>query len=230
MYKSWPLVPTYEWNRKELDQLTAQGYLWNSPSDVIDLFEKKVATFAGSKYAVAIDCCSHGIFLALKYLNATGDIDVPSRTYISVPAQVIHAGCSVNFTQEEWTGVYQLTPYPIFDGAVRWQKDMYKGGFHILSFQIKKRIPIGKGGMILTDDIDAYNWLKRASHDGRTFGVNFDQDTVEMIGWHYNMTPEDAARGIMLMDQTADFNEDSGNYKSYTDLSLLSIFTKTTEK
>ena len=224
MYKVWPLKLEYDWRRTELDQLTAAGYIWKDPMDVIDLFEKKVATFAGSKYAIAIDCCSHGIFLALKYLNATGAVDVPAYTYISVPSQVIHAGCSVNFTHDEWSGVYQLTPYPIFDGAVRWQKDMYKGGFHILSFQIKKRIPIGKGGMILTDDIAAYNWFKRASHDGRNFATEFNSDNIDMLGWHFNMTPEDAARGILLMDQTADYNEDSGNCKSYNDLSTLDIF------
>ncbi len=224
IYKVWPLDIQYNWQRPELAQLTACGYNWDSPSDIIDIFEKKVAMFAGSKYAVAIDCCSHGIFLALKYLNATGSIDVPSHTYISVPTQIIHAGCTVNFINTKWTGIYQLTPYPIYDGAVRWRKDMYAGGFHILSFQIKKRIPIGKGGMILTDDIDAYNWFKRASHDGRNFGKSFDQDTIDMLGWHYNMTPEDAARGILLMDQTNEWNEDSGSYLSYSNLSTLPVF------
>jgi hypothetical protein len=78
--------------------------------------------------------------------------------------------------------------------------------------------------MILTDDVDAYNWLKRASHDGRTPNVNFVNDDINILGWHFNMTPEDAARGILLMDQTAEWNEDSGNNNSYTDLSLLDIF------
>lgn len=215
---------TFNWERPELEQLRIAGYAWNDPTDVIDIFEKKVASFAGSKYAVAIDCCSHGVFLALKYLNANGIIDVPSHTYVSVPSQVVHAGCRVNFVNIEWSGVYQLAPYPIFDGAVRWTKNMYKSGLHILSFQIKKRIPIGKGGMILTDDIDAYNWLKCASHDGRTPGIPFIKDDIKMIGWHYNMTAEDAARGILLMDRTAEINDDSGSNLTYSDLSTLNIF------
>ena len=101
---------------------------------------------------------------------------------------------------------------------------MYQGGFHVLSFQIKKRIPIGRGGMILTDDLDAYNWLKRASHDGRTPNTNFVNDDITMLGYHYYMTPEDAARGILLMDQTPEVNDDSGNQNSYSDLSKLSVF------
>lgn len=221
-YKVWPIELLAQ--RPELEQLARAGYKWQNPSDVVALFEQKVARFAGSKYAVAVDCCSHGIFLALKYLNATGKVEVPSHTYISVPTQVIHAGCEVNFINYEWSGVYKLNPYPIWDGAVRWRKDMYKGGFHVLSFQIKKRIPIGRGGMILTDDKNAYDWFKRASHDGRTFGVGFISDTIETLGWHYYMTPEDAARGILLMDQTPEWNEDSGCNLSYLDLSNLKVF------
>jgi hypothetical protein len=30
------------------------------------MFEEKVAKFAGSKYAVSIDCCSHGLFFIFK--------------------------------------------------------------------------------------------------------------------------------------------------------------------
>ena len=78
--------------------------------------------------------------------------------------------------------------------------------------------------MILTDDLDAYNWLKRASHDGRTPNTNFVNDDITMLGYHYYMTPEDAARGILLMDQTPEVNDDSGNQNSYSDLSKLSVF------
>ena len=45
-----------------------------------------------------------------------------------------------------------------------------------------------------------------------------------MLGYHYYMTPEDAARGILLMDQTPEVNDDSGNQNSYSDLSKLSVF------
>ena len=44
-------------------------------------------------------------------------------------------------------------------------------------------------------------------------------DEFAMIGWHFYMTPEDAARGIILMDQIPEENEDSGNWKNYPDVS-----------
>ena len=38
----------------------------NDPWDIVDLFEKKISSYLGSKYAVSVDCCTHGIFLCLK--------------------------------------------------------------------------------------------------------------------------------------------------------------------
>jgi dTDP-4-amino-4,6-dideoxygalactose transaminase len=120
--------------------------------------------------------------------------------------------------------MYQLKPYPIFDSAVRWNKGMYQGGFQVLSFQIKKRIPIGRGGMILTDDKEAYNWLKKASYDFRDLTIPYPQNIYDFVGWHYYMTPEDAARGLILMDQTPTFNEDIASWVNYPDISKNPVF------
>ena len=51
--------------------------------EFIDIFEKKIAKYAGSKYAIAVDSCSNALFLCLKYLKATGKITIPSQTYLS---------------------------------------------------------------------------------------------------------------------------------------------------
>ncbi len=224
-YNPWPLGHIHEdLQRPELAKLKTLGYKFTDPREVIELFENKVANFAGSKYAVAVDCCSHGIFLSLKYLNATGTISIPAQTYISVPMQILHSGCKVKFEDIHWEGMYQLKPYPIFDSAVRWNKGMYQGGFQVLSFQIKKRIPIGRGGMILTDDKSAYNWLKKASYDFRDLTIPYPQNIYEFVGWHYYMTPEDAARGLILMDQTPNFNEDIASWVNYPDISRNPVF------
>jgi|APSaa5957512535_1039671.scaffolds.fasta_scaffold06500_3 dTDP-4-amino-4,6-dideoxygalactose transaminase len=208
MYRKWPLghLPD-EYRRPEIAQLVAMGYAFDDEWEIISIFEQKVAEFAGSKYAVAVDCCSHGLFLALKYVNATGKIVIPKHTYVSVPMQIKHAGCEVVFDDIDWKGAYQLSPYPIYDGAMQWRRGMYETGtFKILSFQIKKAIPIGKGGVILTDDKLAYNWFKKACYDGRVTSAKYISSDIDMIGWHYYMTPEDAARGIILMDMN-DMND-----------------------
>jgi dTDP-4-amino-4,6-dideoxygalactose transaminase len=224
-FNSWPtgFVPP-EKQRPELDQVRQAGYEWSDPRDVIDIFERKVAAFAGAQYGVAVDCCSHGVFLCLKYLQATGVVNIPKHTYQSIPMQISHAGCKVEFRDEEWSGVYQVKPYPVWDAATRWHKGMYQGGLYVTSFQMKKRVPIGRGGMILTDDVNAVNWLQRARYDGRDLAVSQWNDEPEIMGWHYYMTPEDAARGILLMDQTPLNNPDTATWQNYADLSTKKLF------
>tara|TARA_B110000196_G_C21101110_1_gene642651 strand:+ start:721 stop:1500 length:780 start_codon:yes stop_codon:yes gene_type:complete len=226
-YTSWPVgkIPK-ELQRPELDQLTELGYDWDDPRDVVDMFEKKVAKFAGSKYACTVDCCSNGLFLAMKYVGVEGTITIPSRTYVSPPMQIIHAGCKLKFEDREWSGVYKLEPYNIWDGATRWTKGMYVGddAIQVVSFQIKKRVPIGKGGMILTDSKEAYDWFKYASYDGRNLREYYMDDEFALIGYHMYMTPEDAARGIILMDSVPEENEDTGGSATYSDLSDRDVF------
>ena len=229
-YKSWPLgqLPQ-EFQRPELEQIKKLGYKWKDPRDVITMFEDKVAKFAGAKYGVAVDCCSHGLFLSLKFykdvLKMKNEfVEIPSYTYCSVPMQIKHAGFNPKFKDIQWSGVYQLKPFDIWDGAVRWTKGMYKGGFHIVSFQLKKRIPIGRGGMILTDDPAAAEWFRKMTYDGRDLNIGYMEDDFQYCGYHYYMTPEDAARGIMLMDQVPKKNLDSGNNRTYSDLSTKKVF------
>lgn len=230
-YNPWPIgqVPKHL-QRPELDQIKELGYEWSDPRDVIDIFEKKVAEFSGSKYAVSVDCCSHGMFLSMKYLQSIGELDkdteitIPKMTYVSAAMQIIHAGNKINFEDIEWSGVYQMKPTRLWDGAVRWNKGMYVGNdaLQVVSFQIKKRIPIGKGGIILTDSPEAYRWLKLASYDGRDLNTPYtDKNHINMIGYHMYMTPEDAARGILLIDSVPEYNEDTGNNTTYVDVSKL---------
>ena len=216
-----------ELQRPEIYELKKLGYKFDDAREIIDIFEDKVAKFAGSKYAVTTDCCSHGLFLSLRYIQMKGEyslgqpIIIPNRTYISVPMQIIHVGFKVEFEDYDWSGVYQLKPTRIWDSATRWTKGMYVGdnALQVLSFQFKKRIPIGKGGMILTDDYDAYKMLKLMTYDGRDLTIPYDHpEHVKTIGYHMYMTPEDAARGIILMDSVPEINDDVCDTTNYLDV------------
>ena len=78
--------------------------------------------------------------------------------------------------------------------------------------------------MILTDSFKAYKWLKKASYDGRDLKKDYMKDKITFFGYHFYMTPEDAARGILLMDMQPEVNNDSGNYLNYYDLSKIKLF------
>jgi hypothetical protein len=221
-YNPWPLgnLPI-EWQRTEPALIKDRGYHWDDPREIISIFEDKLAFFSGSRFAVLTDCCSHAIFLSLKFRKATGKISIPKNTYISVPMQIKHSGGTPEFREEKWSGVYSLDPVGIVDGAGRFCSDMYLGGdvLQTLSFQIKKRLPIGKGGAILTDSKEAYEWLKLATYDGRDLSSPYtSHGHIQSLGWHYYMTPEDAARGILLMDQLGDDLPDTMGWDNYPNL------------
>jgi dTDP-4-amino-4,6-dideoxygalactose transaminase len=195
--------------------------------EFVDMFEKKVAKYAGSKYAIAVDSCSNALFLCLKYLKAEGVITIPSRTYLSVPMQIIHAGCEVEFKPYSWTGAYHLDPYPIVDAAQMFTNNMYeKNTYYCLSFQASKILKIGKGGMILTNDKKSVQWFRRMSFDGRDRNKMVNKDKIDMIGYHMNMIPDDAVKGLLLMNNLSKYNEPNGGNLTYRDLSKMEVFEK----
>lgn len=199
-----------------------------NPYSVVYDFEERIAEWSGSKYAVATDSCTSAIFLSLMYWNVKGkNISIPKFTYPSVACSIIHSGNKVKFTNEVWNGIYELSPMNIWDGALRFRKRMYEGGLHCLSFHIKKLLPIGRGGMILTDDIKAMDWLRKARFDGRS-PVPLLEDNFDMLGWNCYMTTEQAARGIQLFEtvrhkELPDITVES---QKYPDLSKFAVYTQ----
>ena len=137
---------------------------------------------------------------------------------------VIHSGGEVKFEDREWEGAYQLKPYPIWDSAKRLTSNMYKPGtFMCLSFHIKKTLPMGKGGMILTDDLKAVEWFKKARYEGRSEKL-YHEDDIDMLGWNMYMTPQEAAHGLALMQNYPEHVPDLGENDGYRDLTEFTIF------
>jgi len=201
-----------------------------NPYNVVHEFEQMIASWAGAKYGVAVESCSAALFLSCVYKQVE-EVTIPKFTYPSVPCSIIHAGGTVQFKDLDWQGVYELEPYKIYDGALRFQPNMYKGGLHCLSFHMKKHLPIGRGGMILTNDKKAYNWLKRARFDGR-HEIPLQDDNFDMLGWNMYMTPDQAVRGIQLfstIDQKG-LEDLHANLQGYPDLSTYEIYKTTTSK
>lgn len=209
-----------------ISQLISKGYSIADPWDAVTLFENKLATYAGSKYAVCVDSCSNAMFLSMKYLGVTGKtITLPKHTYASTPMQCIHAGNTIRFKDIEWSGEYYLGDTPIVDAATRFRKDMYiPGTYYCVSFHHRKSLKIGRGGVILTDDPNFPKWARPMIYDGRHKEVMHDIDNYECIGYHMYMTPEEAAVGILKIDELPDNNPDTGNNTTYKDLSKQSVF------
>ena len=193
---------------------------------VTEEFEEKLASYTGARFAVTLDNMSNGLFLSLYYehmvMNRTADtITIPNRTYPSVPCEIIHAGLKVDFWKVKGKtikGAYQMEGSNVWDSALTFTADMYKPNTHMcVSFTGPyKHFKLSKGGAILTDDYDAYNWFKRARYSGRR-AVSYHEDNLDMLGWNFYMMPELAARGLLLMGQ---FYEIGGKKKQNEDLEL----------
>ena len=70
------------------------------------MFENKVSKFCGSRYGVAVDCCTNAIFLSLKYLNKNKIIELPENTYISVLSAINLANLKFKLKKIDWNGYY----------------------------------------------------------------------------------------------------------------------------
>ena len=205
----------------------------HNPFKIVKMFEEEVAEYTGAPYAVAVDSCTNALFLCLMYQRHIShqkqrQIMIPSKTYLSVPMSIIHAGFEpvFNTSMNDWSGIYQLKPYNIYDAAKRLTSDMYIGGsFMCLSFHIKKSLSIGKGGMILCDDINAVEWFKKARYEGRS-EKNYDEDNIQMLGWNMYMTPQAAAHGLSLLLNYPEHVPDLGENGGYRDLTTNNIFKK----
>lgn len=193
---------------------------------ITEEFEQKLADYTGAKYSVALDNMSNALFLSLYYehniMNRSEKvITIPSRTYPSVPCEIIHAGLKVNFLKidsKTLKGAYQLKGSRVWDSALRFTANMYIPNTHMcVSFTGPyKHFKLSKGGAILTDDFDAYIWFKRARYSGRR-ECSYHEDNFDMIGWNFYMMPELAARGLLLMNQ---FYNIDGTKKQNPDLEL----------
>lgn len=220
---------------------------------VVKDFERAVAEYTGAPYVVAVNSCSMAILLAVAwhirnqpkpsaYDRPRDDmarpiVEIPKRTYISVPMSIIHAGGRPVFRDEDWVGAYQLKPLPVWDSARLFTSGMYtrnaltagfslgrgQGGMVCTSHHWSKTLGIQQGGCILHDDPEADAWLRRARFDGRTEGVAPKHDTFTQIGWHCYMSPEVAAEGLVRIQHLPRHNAPLPN-DDYPDLSTMEIF------
>jgi len=205
----------------------------HNPYEVTHKFEETVAEYCGAPYAVAVDNATNGMFMCIKYLEAEDiEITIPSITFMSVPCAIIQSGNRVKFDSDhsalignKLKGEYQLSPLPVWDSALRFTKGMYRPGqFQCISFSgPHKFLKLGKGGMILTDSKEAYEWLKRARYFGRN-PVDHMVDHFDMLGWNYYMLPEIAAKGLVMMMGIAEHNNDLE--REYQDLSKYKVYTE----
>ena len=196
--------------------------------EVIGEFENSIAKFFGSPYAIAVDSCTHGIELCLRYTNET-KINVPKRTYLSVPFLAEKMGLDREWRDDEWEDYYTINygDKRIIDAAVLWKKDSYiPNTFMCLSFQYQKHLSLGRGGIILLDNEDDFISLKKMSYDGRLPNIPWRDQNIDTVGFHYYMTPETAKLGLEKLQHAIDTPPKKWVVTDWPDLTQMDIFNK----
>ena len=192
--------------------------------EVIKEFENKIAKFYGSPYAVAVDCCTHAIELCLRYKDVK-KFTVPPNTYPSVPNLAKKIGIEFDWEEKEWEDYYYLGGTNIIDAAVYWKRDSYiADSLMCLSFQFQKHLSLGRGGMILTDDKNAKDELKKMSYDGRVPDSPWRKQNISTMGYHYYMTPETAQSGLDKLQNAIDTEPRQWIVEDWPDLREMDLY------
>ena len=129
------------------------------------------------------------------------------------------------------TGEYQLIGTNIWDSALRFTSDMYRPGqFQCLSFTGQwKILKTVKGGAILTDSQEAYEWFKRFRFSGRR-DCSYFEDSFDFVGKNYYMPHVLASIGQQMMNGFYNFDGTKKDIPDislpYPDLSRYPIYTK----
>lgn len=196
---------------------------------LVEEFENKVAEYFGSHYAVAVDSCTHGIELCLRFTKAR-KIICPKHTYISIPFLASKIGIDLLWKDDNWKEYYLLTDSSvkmIFDAAVMFKRNSYIAGtFMSISFQYQKHLSLGRGGMILCDSKEAAEQLKKMSYDGRLPGIPWRDQNIDTMGYHYYMTPETAELGLNKLPKAIMTQPRKWTVTDWPDLTQMEVFNK----
>jgi dTDP-4-amino-4,6-dideoxygalactose transaminase len=189
-----------------------------NPFNAILDFEQAIAEFTGAPYCVTTDCCTHALEIVFR-LNPPTALKIPAKTYLSVVMLMHKLNISYELTSEKWNSVYQFKGSNVWDYARKFKQNMFvKGTIQCLSFGRTKPLQIGRGGCILTDDVNLYNAASMMRSDGRDMFSykNWADQKKFKIGYHYTLKPEECIVGMNLLESKT-FVEQIDKFFDYPD-------------
>jgi dTDP-4-amino-4,6-dideoxygalactose transaminase len=211
--------------RDSIAVLSSQGRYFAETWHIVQEFERIIADFFGAAHGVAVDCCTHALELVLRDIDWREHITLPAHTYMSVPMMLDHLHIPYSLRTQCWREAYEVVPGYLWDAATLWRSQSHQPrSVTCVSFQFRKHLSLGRGGMILLDDADQAQRLRRMCHDGRSPELTQWQQDITELGYHYYMTPETAALGLLQFEQRRDSPYRAWSWQDYRDLRELSYF------
>jgi dTDP-4-amino-4,6-dideoxygalactose transaminase len=133
----------------------------------------------------------------------------------------------LEWRNDNWEDFYTLNydDKRIIDAAVLWKKDSYiPNTLMSVSFQFRKHLSLGRGGVILCDNEEDYISLKKMTYDGRLPDVPWRDQNISSMGYHYYMTPEIAQLGLEKLPNAIQVPPKKWVVTDWPDLTKMEIF------
>ena len=186
-------------------------------------FENALSDYTGAPYVVLTDCCTHAVELCWR-LQKTGIVTLPYKSYISIPMTMHKLNIDYHYDKIEWTYEYRIGLTNIWDSARGFAKGMYRASqLQCLSFGHSKRLEIGHGGAILTNNEEDATTLRRMAYDGRDLSITpWQKQQTFNVGYHYKPSIEDCEKGLYMLANNKLKTKESQQVK-YPDLTEIEI-------
>jgi len=86
---------------KKIQEVLASGWLTHGPYN--EEFEELFSKYIGVNHAQTINSCASALFIVLKALNITGEVIIPSFTFVATAHAVVLAGAKPVFADIDYT-------------------------------------------------------------------------------------------------------------------------------
>ena len=93
-----------------------------------------------------------------------------------------------------------------------------------VSFQYRKHLSLGRGGIILTDNNEASKQIKKMSYDGRLPNIPWREQNIDTMGYHYYITPEIAQKGLDKLPEAMKSKPKQWVVTDWPDLTKMGVF------
>jgi perosamine synthetase len=170
---------------------------WWDKGPIVEQFEKEFAALVGAKYAVATNSCTMALEIAVQIAELPEEVTVSPFTFISSAACILRAGKKVKFVDiDEYTKCAKKADIQVLyagnevEGGYIYDMAHFGGGTHkglisCWSFQARKNIPCGDGGMLTTNNEALYKRAKAISWYGVEKSTH--ERSLGTYAWDYNL-------------------------------------------
>lgn len=161
----------------------------------VEEFEQNFANYVGAKYACSFNSASSAIFLLLK--DKKEIISIPSIIPPVVPMAIINGNNYIHYTENTyWVGdsykLYENENGKIIDSAQKVEPNQFNieaddNDLMIFSFYPTKPVGSIDGGMVVSNNKDKIDHLKRLVLNGTDRNDNSWEKNIYFSGWKMYM-------------------------------------------